>query len=368
MAQRYIIFDVETPNFQNDRISGIGITIVEGNRIVQTMDSLVNPEVHFDPFNIRLTGISPEMVVDKPTFPQLWDQIEPVMDSGLLVAHNAAFDMSVLAKCLKAYNISWHPYTYYACTCTMGRQYYPQLENHKLNTICGYLAIPLNHHDAGSDSLACAKILLSYLEEGLDIDRFIRSYDLEKCCTQKTTHKVQLSDTSMSLNTLKSILKEITDDGVLTSNEVLFLENWMEQNAALRGNFPYDKIFDTVESALADGVLEQAELQKMFELFDNVADPVAHSCSCAAFDIAGKSFCLTGEFNYGARSAVEKLLIAKGGIPVKSVTKKTDYVIVGSQGSDAWVGGNYGTKIKKALELQEKGIPIQIVKESDIAL
>ena len=65
---------------------------------------------------------------------------------------------------------------------------------------------------------------------------------------------------------------------------------------------------------------------------------------------------------------VEGLLTNMGGIPVKSVTKKTDYVIVGSQGSDAWSAGNYGSKIKKALELQEKGIAIQIIKESDLNL
>ena len=133
MDGRYIAFDVETPNFANDRMSAIGITVVEDGKIVEEYDTLVNPEEPFDRFNIRLTGITPEMVVDKPPFPRLWQEIEPIMGSGVLVAHNAPFDLSVLAKCLQAYGIDWHSSVRYACTCQMSRRLLPQLPDHKLN-------------------------------------------------------------------------------------------------------------------------------------------------------------------------------------------------------------------------------------------
>lgn len=51
MSQRYIAFDVETPNSFNDRMSAIGITVIEDNNIVDTFYSLVNPEAKFDDFN-----------------------------------------------------------------------------------------------------------------------------------------------------------------------------------------------------------------------------------------------------------------------------------------------------------------------------
>ena len=100
MSERYIAFDVETPNYANDRISAIGISVIENGCVTSDFYTLVNPEAHFDPFNIQLTGITPEMVADKPTFPELWEKIQPIMDSGLLIAHNAPFDMGVLAQCL----------------------------------------------------------------------------------------------------------------------------------------------------------------------------------------------------------------------------------------------------------------------------
>ena len=178
MTGRYIAFDVETPNYANDRISAIGVTVVEGGAVAEQYDYLGNPETRFAPFHIALTGITPEMVADKPSFPQLWQELEPVLSSGLLVAHNAPFDLSVLAKCLRDYGIVWRPSVPYACTCQISRRLLPQLPNHKLNTLCDFLGLDLDHHRAGSDSRACGEILLHHLHKGADLKPFIRTYDL----------------------------------------------------------------------------------------------------------------------------------------------------------------------------------------------
>jgi exonuclease, DNA polymerase III, epsilon subunit family len=202
MSNRYIAFDVETPNYSNNRISAIGITVVENGTIVEDIYTLVNPETFFSPFNIQLTGITPEMVADKPNFSQLWKEIEPIMGSGVLIAHNAPFDMGVLSYCLNAYQIEWQPFTYYACTCSMGRACYPRLENHKLNTLCKHLSLELDHHNAGSDSRACAGLLLDYIGHGIEVDRFVRCYDLENRKTQRHYPKAR-SDSQKRLLELK---------------------------------------------------------------------------------------------------------------------------------------------------------------------
>ena len=174
---RYIIFDVETPNRYNDRMSAIGISVMEDGEIVQEYYSLVNPETFFDPFNIRLTGIHEDMVADAPTFPQLWEQIRPLFESGILTAHNAVFDLGVLRSCLKSYGIDWKPYVRYVCTVQMGRRLLPGIR-HKLNDLCEYYGIELDHHQADSDSRAAAEILLRYFKAGVDEREFIRTYRL----------------------------------------------------------------------------------------------------------------------------------------------------------------------------------------------
>ena len=176
-ADRYIVFDVETPNRFNSRMSAIGIAVVEDGRIVDSFFSLVDPEQPFDWFNTQLTGIDSEAVAGAPTFHELWPRIEPLLSSGVLVAHNAPFDMGVLKKCLRAYGIEWRPEVTGLCTVRMGRRLLPGV-SHRLNDLCAYYGIRLRHHRADSDSRACAQILLRYMASGADPEPFVRTYTL----------------------------------------------------------------------------------------------------------------------------------------------------------------------------------------------
>lgn len=188
---RYIAFDVETPNYANDRMSAIGISIVEDGKIIRNLSTLVNPEARFDAFNIELTGITPEMAATAPTFAQLWPRLQQIMDGNILIAHNAPFDMSVLAKCLRDYGIQWRPQVQYACTCRMSKHSMPELPNHKLNTVCDSCGIELEHHQAASDAHACACILLECQRRGARIEEYLRTYDMTQIRTLcgKSTHR-----------------------------------------------------------------------------------------------------------------------------------------------------------------------------------
>lgn len=174
---RFIVFDVETPNRFNNRMSAIGITVIEDGVITDNFYSLINPETYFDSFNTYLTGISEESVMNSPSFPEIWKQIEPLMSSGILVAHNAVFDMCILKKCLSDYGIFWRDSVRYLCTVQMGRRLLKGV-SHKLNDLCDYYGIALQHHHAGSDSNACAEILLKYIENGANSSQFIKTYCL----------------------------------------------------------------------------------------------------------------------------------------------------------------------------------------------
>lgn len=80
---RFVVFDVETPNRVSNRVSAIGITVIEDSAITESFYSLVNPETHFDYFNIRLTGINERAVASALTFPELWQRIEPLMFTAM---------------------------------------------------------------------------------------------------------------------------------------------------------------------------------------------------------------------------------------------------------------------------------------------
>lgn len=100
-------------------------------------------------------------------------------------------------------------------------------------------------------------------------------------------------------------------------------------------------------------------------MFDKFVDPLKYQDQ-VPITIENQKICLTGTFDFGDRNSVKKCLAAKGAIMVDSVTKATDILIVGGQGSESWSMGNYGDKVKKALKWQEKGSHIRIVAEKDI--
>ena len=173
--ERFIVFDVETPNFKNDRMSAIGVAVVENGGITWEYDTLINPETFFSKFNIGLTGITPEAAGEAPTFPEVWRELEPVFSSGIPVAHNAPFDMGVLRSCLSHYGLTWRRFSPYICTCQIARRCYG-LPRNNLNVLCDYLGIDLDHHRAGSDSRAAALLLIDELARGMDIGEFKRFY------------------------------------------------------------------------------------------------------------------------------------------------------------------------------------------------
>ena len=177
-TDRFVCFDVETPNRQNDRMSAIGISVVEGGRITDSFFSYVNPEQPFDYFNTQLTGISEATVKDAPTFRALWPRIKPLMGSGILVAHNAPFDLMVLKKCLTGYGIAWKHAVPYTDTVRIGRDVVPGI-GHKLNEMCAFYEIDLNHHQADSDSGACAQILCRYLTDGVKVADYVKYFRMK---------------------------------------------------------------------------------------------------------------------------------------------------------------------------------------------
>ena len=177
-GNRFVCFDVETPNARNDRMSAIGITVVEDGVITEEFFSYVNPEEPFDSFNTELTGISADTVASAPTFGQLWPRIRPILSGGILAAHNAPFDLGVLKKCLNDYGILWKAQVPYVCTVRIGRKVLPGI-SHRLNEMCSYYRIGLDHHKADSDSRACAEILIRYLRSGVNV------YDCKKAWWMK---------------------------------------------------------------------------------------------------------------------------------------------------------------------------------------
>ena len=359
------VFDVETPNRKNDAICSIGIVYSDTAGKVNEFYSLVNPEEEFDSFNMALHGITPQMVQNAPTFPVLWEKIKDIFSNNLLVGHNILFDLSCVKKQLKKNGLEARN-PYYVDTLELAKQLLPDLTSYKLSSLCKYYHINLvNHHNALDDSKATFR-LLEKMSPCVDLDSFSLQYDFSDVEKKVRNRQFEYSDTTKYLQELQGIIFGIMSDNVLTDEEIESLKYWMDTHLALEGNYPFDKIYKCLKKIFEDGIITEDERQELEKVCQHVISPLESEPQCVInSDIGGKLICLTGDFSSMERKEMEAFLTEQGAIVKKAVSKKLDFLIVGELGSNQWTQGSYGTKIKKALEYNEKGADITILREHD---
>jgi DNA polymerase-3 subunit epsilon len=166
MSRTWIAIDFETASRVRASACALGLAVIEGDRIVEQRDWLIQPPGnYFEPMNTRIHGIHADLVAQAPEFDELWCEIEPYLIDGVVLAHNAPFDMGVLRASLARYELEPPAIAGYHCTVTVSRRVWPHLPNHQLSTMCRHCGIALNHHEAASDAAACASIALRCLDE-----------------------------------------------------------------------------------------------------------------------------------------------------------------------------------------------------------
>ncbi len=129
------IIDVETTGLSagRDRVIEIGIIRVEEGTVVDRYQQLINPERPIPAFIEQHTGISTAMVKKAPTFNDILAEIRPLLDDGLFVAHNAAFDYSFIqAEYRRAGLVFTAPRL---CTVHLSRRLFPSYRHHGLDSI-----------------------------------------------------------------------------------------------------------------------------------------------------------------------------------------------------------------------------------------
>lgn len=157
----FAAIDFETANKFKNSACSLAIVTVEDGQIVKQAYSLIKPPfMSFDPECIEIHGIQMEDVLNEPTFDTLWDRIyENHLKGKIVIAHNAKFDIGVLRATLDHYKIPW-PELDYACTVKLSRKVWPDLVNHRLNTMGSYLGVEFKHHYALDDAETCTKIAI----------------------------------------------------------------------------------------------------------------------------------------------------------------------------------------------------------------
>ncbi len=159
---KYLIaIDFETANSHPLSACAVGIIVFLDGEIVFEYESLIKPPYkyrEFAYFNTKIHNITLNDVKDAKYWKDIYPKFEKYFNEGVIVAHNASFDVKVLKNLNNYYKITYDDINYY-CTVELSRKVLPYLDNHKLNTVSNYLEISLDHHNAKSDAVACGLIV-----------------------------------------------------------------------------------------------------------------------------------------------------------------------------------------------------------------
>ena len=162
MPLDFTAIDFETANGSPASACAVGLVRIRDSKPVATLELLFRPPIPHDWFsegNIRVHGITPEQVKDAPMYSEVIRQMLEFIDTDLLVAHNAAFDMGVLAASAQAIEHEL-PQLRFGCSLKIARKTY-NLESYRLNAVAYAIGHEeFEHHNALADSDACARIVI----------------------------------------------------------------------------------------------------------------------------------------------------------------------------------------------------------------
>jgi len=305
----FAAIDFETANSDRTSACAIGVVIVREGCIAKRLGRLIRPKtLDFDDRHIRIHGIKPDDVCQAPSFEDVWHSVEPELKDLPLLAHNAAFDLGVLLKCLEPVH---HPVSVkrYGCTCAIARKLIPGLPNHRLPTLSNAFGIACNHHDPASDAEACAQLAMIF-------------------------------DRMLGPDGLSSQLRPVDDFGKANLSRP---DYWDVSVREYLADVTFTINLDWKESTCIG--IGAAEPDGRFE---------------------EKRFVLTGSLNYLSKDDAQKTIEAQGGKVVSTVSRFTDFLVAGDAEHAKYARTQNSTKkFNRAMELSAAGEKVRILTESE---
>jgi len=164
--KRYAIVDLETTGgmAKRDKITEIGIVLLEGDAIIDKYSTLVNPGRSIPPHITNITGITDDMVADAPQFYEVAKKVVELTEGAVFVAHNVRFDYSFLRE--EFGNLGYTFSKRQLCTVRLSRKAFPGLRSYSLGNLIKHFGITVSaRHRALDDAMATTIILQKILSQ-----------------------------------------------------------------------------------------------------------------------------------------------------------------------------------------------------------
>jgi NAD-dependent DNA ligase len=185
--------------------------------------------------------------------------------------------------------------------------------------------------------------------------------------------KARLND--RQINELIGLAHGLIADGVINSAEADYLHKWLVANRDVSDNPVTANLYCRVKAMLSNGVFDDEEAKELHETLKRFAGGdfelgEVTKATELPLDIPPShimcpesQFCFTGTFAYGTRKDCEAAVARLGG-RCGTLTRATNYLVIGVYSTGSWKHSSYGLKIEKAMQMKQDGLPIAIVGET----
>lgn len=164
---RITSIDFETANYSDASICAAGVAVFDNGILTESLYWLVRPPKghgFFRPDFIEIHGLTWFDVQAAPEFPAIAPQLlDRLTTADLVIAHNAPFDMRKLTGTLQHFGLPCPPFDY-ACTLQLSRRVWPELPNHRLDTLAAHIHHDFCHHDAQADAEAAGWVMMKMMK------------------------------------------------------------------------------------------------------------------------------------------------------------------------------------------------------------
>jgi DNA polymerase III subunit epsilon len=196
--KKYAIIDIETTGgaANREKITEIAIVVHDGEKILDTYETLINPERSIPYFITQVTGISDKMVADAPKFFEVAKHIVTMTEGAIFVAHNVRFDYGFIQEEFRRLGFTYMRKQ--LCTVRLSRQAFPGLRSYALGNLIKHFNIEVKDRhramaDAAATTIIFEKILaLEINQETADmmVNQGIKENALPNGISLETLHKL----------------------------------------------------------------------------------------------------------------------------------------------------------------------------------
>jgi len=168
MSHKFAIIDIETTggHATRDKITEIAVAVHDGNQVVDSYETLINPGIPIPYFITKLTGITDSMVADAPYFYEVAKKIVEITEGTVFVAHNVRFDYNFIQKEFKELGFTFSKRK--LCTVKLSRKTFPGFPSYGLDHLIKKFDLPIpdgKRHRAMGDVIATTRLFEMILEQ-----------------------------------------------------------------------------------------------------------------------------------------------------------------------------------------------------------